>query len=110
MGGNHLECQCYEEQGISRGILSLAAGLLRTEPVGPFGKKSGLSLMYVPSSLAANENTETEYGESRELVEGAVGTSSENRKGCREACSPHISTALGGRVLAEVEGLLRPAK
>lgn len=54
MGGNHLECQCYEEQGISRGISSLAAGLLRTEPVGPFGKKSGLSLMYVPSGLAAN--------------------------------------------------------
>lgn len=40
MGGNHLDCQYYEAQGISGGIPSLAAGLLRTEPVGPFEEKS----------------------------------------------------------------------
>lgn len=30
--------------------------------------------MYVPSSLEANENTETGHEDSRELVEGVLGT------------------------------------
>lgn len=39
--------------------------------------------MYVPSSLEADENRETEYGESQELAGGALGTHtrSENSKG-----------------------------
>lgn len=68
--------------------------------------------MYVPSSLEADENRKTEYGESQELVGGALGTHtrSENSEGWREAGSPHISMALGGRVSAEAKGLLSPTK
>lgn len=51
----------------------LTVGLLRIEPVGPF-KRDFDCLMCVPSSLEANENINTGYEDSRELVEGVLGT------------------------------------